>query len=322
MPPSSKTAEPRWWQGHSPSAVAVIVLIVFVSTVPTFAGYVLEPTGSHFTVASRNAEDVAQHETWASEMAAHLRYQNSLTPEPTPRGWFLSPLEVGFGLIQRATGIPYMALWAGLKLACAPAMAFALMHLARGAGLSLPGAAAVIALLAGSFAPLVHGAAMLGLMHRSVATVIGVGGTATPTVGGGTSPYLLPALLVLVALPLGAAKDSGRGFRLAGVALSVMAMLYPFFVPTLWLTAILCALLWARCRGWQSMLNGIGWLCILPGLPMIYWAVLPYVDDEYARFAAANRQDLFSIPVTLVSLGLGVGAIVGIPRLLRANARQ
>jgi len=224
--------EPSWCRGHSPSAVAVIVLIVFVAVAPIFAGYLLEPPGLHFTGAPTYAEDVAQHEAWAAEMAAHLWYQNLLTPEPTPRGWFFHPLELVMGLTQRATGIPYMALANALSLACAPALAFGLMTLARRAGLGRPGVAAAIALLAGSFAPLVHGAAMIGLIHADVATVRSVGGDATP-IFAGPSPYLTLAVLVFVALPMGDAQDPARGFRLAGIALFALATTYPFFIPTL-----------------------------------------------------------------------------------------
>ena len=325
MPPSSKVADPRWWQGHSLSAIAAVVLIVLCSSAPFFVGYLVKPRGLQFTGALVYPSDIAQHEAWASEMATHLTYQNLLTPEPTPRGFFLNPLDLGFGLIQRATGMPYMVLRTGLGVTCAPALAFALMHLARRAGLCRPGVAAVIALLAGSFAPLVDGAVKLGLIHKSTGLVELIGGDATPTFIGPTTGayiYLLVAILVLVAIPRGDAEDPGRGFRLAGAALAIMAIVYPFFVPMLWLTAILCALLWAKVWGWKSILRGVGWLGIWSGPPIMYWALLPYLDGEYARFAAANRIHVFSIPVTFVSLGLSAGAIVGIPRLLRANAYQ
>lgn len=317
----SARPESSWWRGHSPSAVAAIVLIVFASVAPFFAGYLLAPPGMHFTGAPTYAEDVAQHEAWAAEMAAHLRYQNLLTPEPTPRGWFFSPLELVLGLGQRATGLPYMALANALWLACSPALAFGLMTVARRAGLARPGVAAVIALLAGSFAPLVHGAAMIGLIHGDITTVRSVGGDATP-VFAGPSPYLLLAILALAALPTGNAPHPAHGFRLAGITLFALATIYPFFIPTLWLTAGFCALLWARCWGWRPMLRGIGWLSVFSALPMLYWAVLPRVDGEYGRFAAANWRPLFSPLLTLVSLGLGSAAIIGIPRLLRANAYQ
>jgi hypothetical protein len=70
------------------------------------------------------------------------------------------------------------------------------------------------------------------------------------------------------------------------------------------------------------MLKGMVWLGMWSGPPMMYWAMLPYLDPEYARFAAVNHLALFSIPVTLVSIGLGAGAIIGIPWLLRGNAYQ
>jgi hypothetical protein len=314
-------SEPSWWRGHSPAAVAIIVFIVCVEVVPVFVGYLLEPPGLHFTGAATYAEDVAQHEAWAAEMAAHLWYQNLLTPEPSPRGWFLHPLEVLVGLAQRASGLPYMAITNAIELISAPALAFALMTVARRAGFARPGVAAVIALLAGSFAPLVDGAARLGLIHGDIATVRSVGGDATP-IFAGCSFYLLLAVSVLAALPMGDTRDPSRGLRLAGIASFPLAAFYPFFIPALWLTAGCCAVVWARRWGWRPMLIGLGQFALLSGLPMLYWAVLPLLDSEYAHFAAANRRPVFSPLLTLVTLGLGSGAIIGIPRLLRANAYQ
>jgi hypothetical protein len=327
MRPSGETTDVRWWQGHSGLAITVIVLIILCSVVPSLLGYLIEPRGLQFTGYLWDSPDMAQHEAWASEMAAHLTWQNLFTPEPTPRGLFFSPLELGLGLIQRATGIPYMVLQTVLVIACAPALAFSLMHLARMAGLSRPGAAAVVALLAGTFAPLVDRGVKLGLIHENswVRLVDLIEPDAIPTFIGALNRayiYLFLAILVLVALPLGNMEHPGRGLRLAGVALLVMAMVYPFYVPTLGLTALFCALLWARGRGWKSMLKGIVWLGVWSGPPMMYWVLLPYLDPEYARFAALNHIGLFSIPVTLVSVGLGVGAIIGIPWLLRGNAYQ
>jgi hypothetical protein len=254
-------------------------------------------------------------------MASHLWYRNLLTPEPTQRGWFFHPLEVVLGLAQRVTGIPYMVLANAISLACAPALALGLMTVARRAGLPRPGIAAVIALLAGSFAPLLHGAVMIGLIHMDIATVRSVGGDATP-IFAGPGLYLLLAVLVLGALPLGNAQDPARGFRLAGIALFFLATVYPFFVPTLWLTVGLCALAWTKRWSWRPMLRGVAWLFVLSGLPLLYWVALPLVDGEYARFAAANHRPLFSPVTTIVSLGLGSGAILGISRLLRANPYQ
>lgn len=313
--------EPSWWQGHSSLAVVVIVFFVFVSEAPILAGYMFEPPGQHFTGAATYAEDLAQHEAWAAEMAAHLRYQNLFTPEPTPRGWFFTPLELLLGLFQKATGFPYMMLGLILGLVCSPLLAFSLMTMARRAGVGRPGVAAVSALLAGSFAPIVDGAARIGLVHGNPSKIIGVGGDATP-IFAGPSLYLLLSIVVLVALPLGDVQDPSRGFRFAGIALLPLAAIYPFFIPTLWLTAGFCALLWSKRWGWQSMLKGLSWVGIFSAIPMAYWAVLPRVDAEYARFAAVDWAPVFSPKVTLVSLGLGSGAILGIPRLLRGNAYQ
>jgi hypothetical protein len=302
-------------------AVAAIVLVVSISVAPIFLGYLLQPPGLHFTGAPTYAEDVAQHEAWAAEMATHLWYRNLLTPEPTARGWFFHPVEMVAGLAQRATGLPYMPLMNGLALICAPALAFALMTVARRADLLQPGVAAVISLVAGSFAPLVHAGVTTGLVKADVATLRSVGGDATP-IFAGPSLNLLLAVFVLAALPLGDAKNPMRGFRLAGVAAFALATVYPFFIPTLWLTAAFYAVVWGRHWGWRFMLRGIGEFTFLAGLPMLYWAVLPLIDSEYARFAADNRRPVFSPQLTLISLGLGSGAIIGIPRLLRANAYQ
>jgi hypothetical protein len=225
------------------------------------------------------------------------------------------------GLIQRITGLPYMVVGNAVWLASAPALAFSLMTLARRAGLNWPGIAAIIALLAGTFAPWVHGASMIGLPYSQLPLVQSVGGDATP-IAAGPSPYLLLAGLGLIVLPKATALDSACGFRRAALAWLCLAAIYPFFLPTLCLTAGFCALLWSTQRGWPKMVSGIGWLIIISAPPMIYWATLPLVDDEYARFAAANWRPLFSPFVVVVSLGLGFGAILGIPRLLRGNPYQ
>jgi hypothetical protein len=215
-----------------------------------------------------------------------------------------------------------MVLVPALSLACAPALAFGLMTIARRADLGRPGVAAVIALLAGSFAPVVHAATMIGLIPRAdVASVRGVGGDATP-IFAGLSPQLMLAVLVLATLPTGDKRDPAPSFRLASIALFTLAAVYPFFIPTLWLTVGLYTPLWAKRWGWQSTLRGISCLGIFSALPMLYWAVLPWVDSEYARFAALNRQPLFPFRLVLVSLGLGSAAIGGIPWLLRATAYQ
>jgi len=310
-----------WWQGHHPFAVLAVMLLVSLTSVPSLVGELRTPVGQQFTGAATYPEDVAQHETFAAEMATHLRYRNLLTPEPTQRGWFFTPLEFTLGFAHRVTGISYTALGIAIDLACAPALAFALMALARRIGLDHPGAAALIALLAGSFAPLVLGAARFGLTLGDPDIVRRMGGDATPNFAG-VGLYLLLTTLVLIALPGAASRDPARGFRRAGVALFALATIYPFFIPTLLLTVGLCALLWARQWGWRPMLGGVGWLGLFSAPPIVYWAVLPRVDSEYARFAASDRIPLLSPFTVLVSLGLGVGAIAGVPRLLRGNVYQ
>jgi hypothetical protein len=309
-----------WWKYHSPRAVAIVVLFVFLSIFPSIAGYLLQPSGLHFTGAATYSEDQAQHEAWATEMAAHLWYQNLLTPEQVSRGWFVTPLELLLGLIQRIAGIPYNFAGDALWLVCAPFLAFALMTLARRAGISRPGIAAIAALLAGSFAPLLRAAAMIGLFRQSLPAMLSVGGDATP-IFAGLSPYLLLAILTLLALPANS-QDPSRGFRRAALALCPLAAIYPFFVPTLWLTAVFSALVRAATCGWRRIFPGLSWLFFFSGIPMLYWAVLPRIDSEYARFAGSNWSPLLSLPCVLVTVGLGLGAIVGLPRLLRGNSYQ
>jgi hypothetical protein len=308
-------------RAHTWRAVVAIVLMYVLSSAPFLSRYLLAPPGLHFTGAAVYAEDAAQHEAWATEMASHLRYQNLLTPEPTPRGWLIHPLDLFLGLLMRATGLPYMLLAKLFALALVPVLALGLLTLARRAGTPSPGIVAVIALLAGSFAPIAIGAARLGLVHGNLALVRSVGGDATPMFTG-AGLYLMLAVFVLIALPTGDAVDPTRGFRRAGVVLFALGTIYPFFVPVLWLTACFCALLWVKRWGWRAMLQALGWLGLISVLPMLYWAVLPMLDSEFARFAAANWRPLFSPRLVFVSLGLGLGAVLGIPRLWRGNAYQ
>ena len=261
-------------------------------------------------------EDTAQHEAWARQMAAHGRFQNLLTPEPVPRGWFVSPIDLVFGLVEKGIGLPIPVTRSLLYLATAPLLAFALMTLARNAGIPRPGAAAVVSLLAGSLAPLLRAATLVGI-PADFQTALHVGTDATP-IFARPSPYLLLAVLVLIALPLRDGRDAARGLRVAGIPMFLLATVYPFFFPTLWITAMLWAVLWARRLGWWPVSKGLLWLA-LSSAPMLYWAVLPRLDSEYARFASANRISLFSPVVTLASLGLGSFAFLGLPRLLHGN---
>src|SRR5205085_11950003 len=128
--------------------------------------------------------------------------------------------------------------------------------------------------------------------------------------------------VVLLVIPSGGLLDPMRGFRRAGVALFVLAAVYPFFVPTLGLAAVLYALVSVDRMRWASIARALITLLAFPMLAMLYWAVLPVIDAEYARFAAGNRQPLFSPLIVTVSLGLSAGAIIGIPLLLRGNAYQ
>jgi hypothetical protein len=255
-------------------------------------------------------------------MASHLRFENLLTPDSTSEGWFVTPLEAALGLAGKATGLPYMALLSGVGLLCALPLAFALMALARRAQVPRPGLAAVVALIAGSFSPLLVIPGRLGLLpHGFVSTTRSAGGDATP-IFAGPGLNLLLAVLVLVVVPADDGEDSARGFRRSGMALLALAAIYPFFAPTLVLTAVLCALTWAASRGARRTLAGLVWFLALAAAPVLYWTALPHLDAEFARFASLNWRPLYSPAVVLVTMGLGVGAIIGIPRLLRGNAHQ
>src|SRR3954471_15369937 len=143
MPNSTERRDlPTWGRGNSRREVTAFLLIALVSVLPFYAGYLVAPPRLHFTGMLTYTEDIAQHQTWAAEMAAHGRYQNILTPEDTKRGWFFSPIEFAFGVFQQASGIPYILLRTGLGLLSVPLLALALMGLGRHARLKHSGAVA------------------------------------------------------------------------------------------------------------------------------------------------------------------------------------
>ena len=316
-------AEPAWWQSHSGIAVATVLLIVIISAAPFIVGYALAPPGMAFTGALTYPQDDAQHEAWALEMATHLWYTNVLTPEPTPRGWFVSPVELLLGIAQRITGIAYPVLRNLLGVICAPALAFALMTLARRAGLARPGLAAVLALLVGTWAPVVQLAGKIGPSALArIQTELGADATPLYQASQGPGLYVLLSALVLVALSGANTGDTSRGFRWAGVAMFAALAVYPFFGPALGLTAGLCALLWARQQGWRATVEAVVWLGAWAALPAAYWLGLPRIDPEFAYFEAINRTPLFSPGAVVLNFGLASGALFGLPRLLRGNRTQ
>lgn len=304
------------------TAGAAVVGVVALAEAPTVAGYVLG--GSSFTgnpTPAKYAADFAQHELWAKEMAQHGRFLvNLMTPERTPRGWFFSPLEFVLGVAERATGVPYGVLNLVLALLAAPALAVALVALARRAGLDRPLVPLLVALLAGSFQPLVllvHRLGIPGWSHLS-----GVGGGTSP-LSAGAWPYLPLAVLMLVLLARPSPERPGRAFRWAGLALFAEACIYPFFVPTLWLTGALYAFLAARGAGWRRVLPGFAWFTASAAAPAVYYAlVLPRVDPEFERFARLNYLPVPGVGGILTSLALALAAVVGLPRLLRGNDAQ
>ena len=304
------------------TARAAVMGIVVVAEAPTIAGYAL--AGRSFTgtpTPAKYAADFAQHELWASQMAQHGRFLvNLLTPERTPHGWFFSPLEFVLGVVQRASGLPYGVLNLVLALLAAPVLAVALVSLARRAGLDRPLVPLVVALCAGSFQPLVlaiHRLGVPGWSHLS-----GVGGGTSP-LSAGAWPYLPLAVLTLVLLAPVSYNRSGQPFRRAAVALFAEGCIYPFFVPTLWLTGALYAFLAARREGWRSVRGGFAWFTAAAAVPTVYYGlVLPRVDPEFERFSRLNYLPLPGVGGILTSLGLGLAAVVGLPRLLRGNDAQ
>ncbi|HEX6681055.1 MAG TPA: hypothetical protein VF063_10445, partial [Gaiellaceae bacterium] len=244
---------------------------------------------------------------------------NLLTPERTPRGWLFNPLEFALGMGERLTGLPYAVLNLAAELLVAPLFALALVVLARRAGLRRPAFPLAVALLAGTFQPLVLYARDLGL--RGTSHLSGVGSDNSPPSAG---TWLILPLAVLTLLFLTSPnRDLTSRFRRAGLALTAETAIYPFLAPALWLTGALYALLLARRIGWRRVLPGATWFAALPLVPLLYYAVvLPSVDPEFKRFSRLNYVPIFGPGSLLTSLGLGLATLVGLRRLLRGNETQ
>ena len=304
------------------AGVAAALAVILIAEAPLIAGFGI--AGRDFTgsaTAAKYVADSAQHELWADEMARHGRFvANLLTPEHTSAGWLFNPLEFLFGMGVRLTGVPYAMLNLGAELLVAPLFALALVVLARRAGLRRPAVPVLVALLAGSFQPLVLYAHDLGL--RGWSHLSGVGVDNSPPSAG---TWLILPLAVLTLLFL-ATPDRDRptsGFRRAGVALMVETAIYPFLAPALWLTGAFYSLLLTREIGWRRALPGLTWFTVLPLAPLLYYgAVLPKVDPEFERFSRLNYVPIFGLGGLLTSLGLGVATLIGVPRLLRGNETQ
>jgi hypothetical protein len=320
-PTASRWAELTRLRSAEGAGVAAVLAVVLLAEAPIIAGFAL--AGRNFTgsaTAGKYVADSAQHELWADEMAHHGRFvANLLTPERTPKGWLFNPLEFAFGMGERLTGLPYAVLNLGGELLVAPLLALALVVLARRAGLRRPAFPLLIALLAGTFQPLVlyaHDAGLRGWSHLS-----GVGVDNSPPSAG--TWLILPLAVLTILFLTRAAGDPTRGFRRAGIALAAETAIYPFLAPALWLTVAFYALLLARRIGWRRMLPGAAWFTALPFAPLLYYAVvLPSVDPEFERFSRLNYVPIFGLGGLLTSLGLGVATLVGLPRLLRGNEAQ
>lgn len=320
-PTAPRRAEVVRLRSADGAGVAAVLAVVLLAEAPLIAGFAL--AGRNFTgsaTAAKYVADSAQHELWADQMARHGRFmENLLTPERTRPGWFLNPLELAFGLGERLTGLPYAVLNLGAELLVAPLLAVALVVLARRAGLRRPAFPLLVALLAGSFQPLVLYAHDLGL--RGWSHLSGVGADNSPP-SAGTWLILPLAVLTLVFLAR-PARDPTSGFRRAGVALGVETAVYPFLAPALWLTGAFYALLLTRRIGRRRVFPGLAWFTVLPLGPLLYYAVvLPRIDPEFERFSRLDYVPIFGLGGLLTSLGLGLATLLGLRRLLRGNEAQ
>src|SRR6185437_12011163 len=203
-----------------------------------------------------------------------------------------NPLEFLLGMGERLTGLPYAVLNLGAELLVAPFLALALVALARRAGLRRPAFPLLVALLAGTFQPLVlyaHDAGLRGWSHLS-----GVGVDNSPPSAG--TWLILPLAVLTILFLTRAAGDPTRGFRRAGIALAVETAIYPFLAPALWLTGAFYAVLLAQRIGRRRVLPGLAWFTLLPAGPLLYYAVvLPRVDPEFERFSRLNYVPIFGL---------------------------
>jgi hypothetical protein len=320
-PPAPRSAGVVRLRSVDGAGIAAVLAVVLLAEAPLIAGFAL--AGRNFTgsaTAAKYVADSAQHELWADQMAWHGRFlANLLTPEHTPAGWLFNPLEFSFGMAERITGLPYGILNVVAELLVAPLLAVGLVLLARQAGLRRPAFPLFVALLAGTFQPLVLYARDLGL--RGTSHLSGVGVDNSPP-SAGTWLILPLAVLTLICLAR-PARDPTLGFRRAGVALMALTAIYPFLTPALWLTGAFYALLLTRRLGWRRVLPGVTWFSVLPLAPLLYYAVvLPSVDPEFERFSRLNYVPVFGLGGLLTSLGLGVATLIGLPRLLHGNEAQ
>jgi hypothetical protein len=304
------------------AGVAAVLAVVLLAEAPLIAGFAI--AGRNFTGSATSAKyvaDSAQHELWADQMARHGRFlTNLLTPERTHAGWFFNPLEFLFGLAERLTGLPYSMLNLGAELLVAPLLAVALVVLARRAGLRRPALPLLVALLAGTFQPLV----LIGRDHglRGWSHLSGVGVDNSPP-SAGTWLILPLAVLTLIFLARPFRDAPTSGFRRAGIALGVEAAVYPFLAPALWLAGAFYALLLTRRIAWRRVLPGMAWFTVLPAGPLLAYAViLPRIDPEFERFSRLNYVPIFGLGGLLTSLGLGLATLLGLRRLLVGNEAQ
>jgi hypothetical protein len=318
IPQQPELLDRRTWY-----AIAAIGAIQLVELAMLAGGYIWRPKGSVFTGNVWYAEDGAQHEMWAREMWVHVFARNLLTPQPTSRSWFFSPLEWFYGGLRAITNVPYPVVTAVLGTLCVIPFVLGLIHLAWQTGVKRARICAVVAVFAGGFAPLVAGLRNLGLLHVNgdvLHQALSVSSDATPgAVGLGVNQLLIVA--VLVGLAWGAAGRM-KGFALAGIALAATAAVYPFYAPTLGVVTVVCLVLWRGSLGRERTTRAALWALVPAIPPFAYYALLPKIDSEFAHFQALNHQPIFSLKVLLLSFGVGLIALAGVPRLFRGGHIQ
>jgi hypothetical protein len=306
--------------GRTVVAMAAGTTVTLALVVLLALAYARTRAGLVFTGNLAYGEDGAQHELWARQMWAHGRFPNLLTPEHVGRGWFFSPLEWAYGGLRALTTVPYAVVTAAVALVCTPFVVLGLIRLARRAAIPWPRTTAVLAVFAGGLGPIVawaHDLGLPGLGSAVVHAAVSASGDATPAAAG-IGPYQLLVVVALLGVARGGDGDD-RGFRTAGLAFAGLAAVYPFYTPVLAVAFGIVVVSWHRRRGRGATVRALAWTLLPAALPSLYYALLPHVDAEFARFQRLNHQGLLSPKVFLAGFAIGLVAVVLTPLLLRGN---
>jgi hypothetical protein len=76
---------------------------------------------------------------------------------------------------------------------------------------------------------------------------------------------------------------------------------------------------WHRRRGRGATVRALAWTLLPAAIPSVYYAMLPHVDGEFARFQRLNHQPLMSPKVFVAGFAIGLVAVLLAPLLLRGN---